>query len=236
MSAVAAAGTTTCVRAGGRRTVGGWTPVQGVRLPRTSSMATESSLSACAGHLPSGRRSFRKQQTVNPPIAPLRYNFLYASFKRLGIFSRPGRHAALLDLPPSCLWLPCPVSWVSARLPPTAGLQVRQRLGRLCGNCATTRASHRHLANCGPRRHEIRSKSPSIRSPLRAPCPTSVRTCVWVAVDVSPRPSRRPEYSQHRRRPLHTTPIWRHAQRTWLSCEPSTASAACAQCPAGQCR
>jgi hypothetical protein len=29
-------------------------------------MATESSMSACVGHLPLGRRSFRKQRTVNP--------------------------------------------------------------------------------------------------------------------------------------------------------------------------
>jgi len=42
-------------------------------------MATECSLSACAGHLPSGRRSFRKQRTVNPLMVPARYNFLYSS-------------------------------------------------------------------------------------------------------------------------------------------------------------
>jgi hypothetical protein len=40
-------------------------------------MVTDTSVATCAGHSPSGRRSFRKQRTVNPPIAPARYNFLY---------------------------------------------------------------------------------------------------------------------------------------------------------------
>ena len=63
MSAVVTAGTTP------------WCPPDGRRRPSTrpwgltaadTSMATESSLSACAGHRPSGRRSFREQRTVNP--------------------------------------------------------------------------------------------------------------------------------------------------------------------------
>jgi hypothetical protein len=37
------------------------------------------SLATLAGHLPSGRRSFRKQRTVNPPLVPARYNVLYSS-------------------------------------------------------------------------------------------------------------------------------------------------------------
>jgi hypothetical protein len=45
-------------------------------------MATESSMSACVGHLPLGRRSFRKQRTVNPPTAPTRHHFLYAPSRR----------------------------------------------------------------------------------------------------------------------------------------------------------
>jgi hypothetical protein len=63
-------------RAGGRRMVGGRTPVRGVRSPRTSAWP-QTSPSACAGHQPSGRRSFRKQRTVNPLTVPARYNFLY---------------------------------------------------------------------------------------------------------------------------------------------------------------
>jgi hypothetical protein len=31
------------------------------------------------GHRLSGRQTARKQPTVNPPIAPARYNFLYSS-------------------------------------------------------------------------------------------------------------------------------------------------------------
>jgi len=46
-------------------------------------MAIDTSLTKCAGHQPSGERSlerpFRKQRTVNPPIVPARYNFLYSS-------------------------------------------------------------------------------------------------------------------------------------------------------------
>jgi hypothetical protein len=43
-----------------------------------TSMATETGPATCAGHQPSRWRSFRKQRTVNPPIAP-RYSFLYSS-------------------------------------------------------------------------------------------------------------------------------------------------------------
>jgi hypothetical protein len=46
-------------------------------------MAIDTNLANCAGHQPSGERSLqrpvRKQRTVNPPIAPTRYNFLHAS-------------------------------------------------------------------------------------------------------------------------------------------------------------
>jgi hypothetical protein len=86
MSATAAAGATACP-CGGRQTGGGQTPVQGGPTAADTSMATESSLSASSGHLPSGRPSFRKQRTVNPPTGPTRYNFLYAS-------SRPALRAA----------------------------------------------------------------------------------------------------------------------------------------------
>jgi hypothetical protein len=96
MSAAAAAGATTCLC--------WWPPGHGQpdtrpRVPTAAdtSMATESSLSACAGHLPSGRRSFRKQRTVNPPTAPARYNFLYPSFQ-----GRPcGRPPAAAVLAPA---------------------------------------------------------------------------------------------------------------------------------------
>jgi hypothetical protein len=40
--------------------------------------AADTSMATCTGHWPSGRRSFRKQRTVNPLIVPARYNFLYA--------------------------------------------------------------------------------------------------------------------------------------------------------------
>jgi hypothetical protein len=52
------------------------------RLPENaadSSIASDTGLATCAGHRPSGGRSLRKQRTVNPPIAPTRYNFLYSS-------------------------------------------------------------------------------------------------------------------------------------------------------------
>ena len=43
--------------------------------PSGPQIAADTGLATRAGHQPSGRRSFRKQRTVNPPIA--RYNFLY---------------------------------------------------------------------------------------------------------------------------------------------------------------
>jgi hypothetical protein len=67
------------VVSGGRKAVTGH-PSKGPTAADTS-MATKSSLSACAGHRPSGRRSFRKQWTVNPPTAPAHYNFLYHVLK-----------------------------------------------------------------------------------------------------------------------------------------------------------
>jgi hypothetical protein len=66
------------VRAGGHPPIGSRTPSKGATAADTS-MAIVSGLSASAGHLPSGRRSFRKQRTVNPLTAPARYNFLYSS-------------------------------------------------------------------------------------------------------------------------------------------------------------
>jgi hypothetical protein len=86
MSASATAGTTTCPC---------WWPAARRRpdtCPRRPiaadiSVATRTSPSACAGHQPSGRRSFRKQRTVNPLTRPARYNFLYSS-------SRPAPRAA----------------------------------------------------------------------------------------------------------------------------------------------
>jgi hypothetical protein len=42
-------------------------------------MVTDTSVATCAGRSPSGRRPFRKQRTVNPLMAPARYNLLYAS-------------------------------------------------------------------------------------------------------------------------------------------------------------
>src|SRR5829696_8404046 len=50
-------------------------------------MVTDTSVATCAGHQLSGEWSFGKQRTVNPPIAPARYNFLYPS-------SRPALRAA----------------------------------------------------------------------------------------------------------------------------------------------
>jgi hypothetical protein len=53
-----------------------------------------------AGHQPSGGRSFRKQRTVNPPIVPARYNFLYSpqANERRAV-------AAVLQLPVDRGWL-----------------------------------------------------------------------------------------------------------------------------------
>ena len=55
---------------GGREAAGGAAHLSGREAAADTSMATYT------GHWPSGRRSFRKQRTVNPPIAPARYNFL----------------------------------------------------------------------------------------------------------------------------------------------------------------
>jgi hypothetical protein len=49
--------------------------------------AIDTSLATSSGHQPYQGQSFRKQRTVNPPIAPTRYNFLYSS-------SRPALRAA----------------------------------------------------------------------------------------------------------------------------------------------
>jgi hypothetical protein len=55
--------------------------VAGVRAaaghPAGPEIAAGTGLATRAGHQPSGRRSSRKQRTVNPLIAPARYNFLY---------------------------------------------------------------------------------------------------------------------------------------------------------------
>ncbi|HEY6666627.1 MAG TPA: hypothetical protein VI036_15995 [Propionibacteriaceae bacterium] len=57
-----------------------------------------------AGHQPSGRRSFRKQRTVTPPMVPARYNFLHPS-------SRPARRVA------ACGGCPRPGQTTLARVP-----------------------------------------------------------------------------------------------------------------------
>ena len=56
---------------GGREAAGGAAHLSGREAAADTRMAT------CTGHWPSGRRSFRKQRTVNPPIVPARKNFLY---------------------------------------------------------------------------------------------------------------------------------------------------------------
>jgi hypothetical protein len=65
--------------AGVRETTG---HLSGRQTAADTSPATDASLATCAGHQPSGRRSFRKQRTVNPPTAPARYNFLYSSSRQ----------------------------------------------------------------------------------------------------------------------------------------------------------
>jgi hypothetical protein len=80
------------VRAGGRRAVGDRTPRPKGPIAADTSVATESSLSAWAGHLPSGRQSFRKQRTVNPLMVPVRYNFLYSSSRSALRAPGPARH------------------------------------------------------------------------------------------------------------------------------------------------
>jgi hypothetical protein len=62
-------------------------------------MAIDTSPATCTGHQPSGRRSFRKQRTVNPLMVPARYNFLYSSSRPAN--GRPpaalGRQAHIKD-------------------------------------------------------------------------------------------------------------------------------------------
>jgi hypothetical protein len=61
---------------GGREAAGGAAHLSGREAAADTSMATYT------GHWPSGRRSFRKQRTVNPLMVPARYNFLYSSSRR----------------------------------------------------------------------------------------------------------------------------------------------------------
>jgi hypothetical protein len=56
------------VVAGGCR---GWNIRQEHQTAADTSMVTDTCLATCAGHRPSGRRSFRKQRTVNPVIVPV---------------------------------------------------------------------------------------------------------------------------------------------------------------------
>jgi hypothetical protein len=44
--------------------------------PSGPEIAADTGLAMRAGHRPSGRRSSRKQRTVNPLMVPARYNFL----------------------------------------------------------------------------------------------------------------------------------------------------------------
>jgi hypothetical protein len=96
--------------AGGRWPVGGGREAAGhLSRPQPAadtSMATDTRLATCAGHqpsgrLPSGRQSFQKQRTVNPPIALTRYNFLCSP-------SRPALRAA------ACGGRPRPAATVAA--------------------------------------------------------------------------------------------------------------------------
>jgi hypothetical protein len=43
----------------------------GPQIVADTGIAIDTSLATCAGHQPSGGRSFRKQRTVNPPLARL---------------------------------------------------------------------------------------------------------------------------------------------------------------------
>jgi hypothetical protein len=64
--------------------------------PSGPEIAADTGLATRAGHRPSGRRSSRKQRTVNPLMVPARYNLLCSS-------SRPALRAAGKDtvvLPP----------------------------------------------------------------------------------------------------------------------------------------
>jgi hypothetical protein len=102
MSTVAVARATTCPRAGGSHLVVGRT----LRLGRQAAAArawpptsTWSRLpDTLSGHRPSGRRSFRKQRTVNPPAVPARYSFLYPSSRPA---LRPGSDTAATGEPAS---------------------------------------------------------------------------------------------------------------------------------------
>jgi hypothetical protein len=51
----------------------------GFQIAADTGMTIDTSLATCAGHQPSGGRSFRKQRTVNPLVVRARYNFLYPS-------------------------------------------------------------------------------------------------------------------------------------------------------------
>jgi hypothetical protein len=87
--------------AGVRETTG---HLSGRQTAADTSPATDASLATCAGHQPSGRRSFRKQRTVNPLMASTRYNFLYSPQGRPagGRLRRPssaGRTAASCSSP-----------------------------------------------------------------------------------------------------------------------------------------
>jgi hypothetical protein len=55
--------------------------LSGRPIAADTGMAIDTSPATCAGHQPSGRRSFQKQRTVNPLMVPARYNFLYSSFQ-----------------------------------------------------------------------------------------------------------------------------------------------------------
>jgi hypothetical protein len=55
--------------------------------------AADTNMATYTGHWPSGRRSFRKQRTVNLLMVPARYNFLYCSFK--AAYGRPPAAAVL---------------------------------------------------------------------------------------------------------------------------------------------
>jgi hypothetical protein len=63
------------VRANGRRAGGGQTPVRARGPPRTPAWPRVLDTACPDG----GWRSFRKQRTVNPLIAPARYKFLYSA-------------------------------------------------------------------------------------------------------------------------------------------------------------
>jgi hypothetical protein len=73
--------------------------------PSGPEIAADTGLATRAGHQPSGRRSFRKQRTVNPLMVPARYNFLYSS-------SRPALRAA------ACGGRPRPAAICADKRPP----------------------------------------------------------------------------------------------------------------------